>query len=64
MCFSFSDAEHKECLDEIGVSKQQFESLKDYSEEVDEDDLCVICMEGKCEAVFMDCGHMKTCMEW
>lgn len=27
-------------------------------------DACVICMENERDAVFLDCGHMKTCMSW
>eukprot|EP00479_Gromia_sphaerica_P009989 TRINITY_DN4417_c0_g1_i1.p2 TRINITY_DN4417_c0_g1~~TRINITY_DN4417_c0_g1_i1.p2 ORF type:complete len:75 (+),score=17.94 TRINITY_DN4417_c0_g1_i1:507-731(+) len=58
-----TDKEHTEVLLQLGFSEEDFDRLKDAADDdIDDETLCVICFEGPREAVFTNCGHMKTCM--
>lgn len=58
----FTDAQHEKVLKSLGKTLSDWEKLKEFEEEINEDELCIICFDEKRDACFVNCGHMKTCM--
>lgn len=43
------------------VAEEELENSLD-GRSTDDDDLCIICIEHKCDAIFIPCGHMCCCL--
>ncbi len=58
-----SDELHARVLGKLGMTVAKFESIKHFEEAAggDDEDVCVICMDEKPNAVFRPCGHLKCC---
>jgi len=56
-----SDAQHKKCLDQLGVSESEFDGVGKVEQSAGPVRECVVCMDAQSDHIILDCMHMCLC---